>query len=582
MLKKIHAGILFFSLLLSLGSIPAAASDDSYSPEQDELVIEHSLNTLESSQWTAPERSGLKSYAGNSGGSRVSTYDVIIQKCTWSEAAAECARRGGHLACFETQNEMNAVISQIESAFGKKNRFYIGGRRSGNSKTYQWTAGSGDSLNPYGTWYYNAWMNGEPSFYDSSIRATEDVMEMFYYENEGRWVWNDVPDDLTSYITGTSIGYICEYENSSSWNGGTTPPSPSQNQNSGIPTLRTRAEVRDYVMSQMDTFNYSFSFYYTADMTGLSDFIADVTCVVSAQGRYTNMNDGSKRMDYTLIPHPGVRAFTAYCNGTESSLSADERALLKRAREIVDEIRRGKPENNFMLEMGIHDWLQSHVSYYNDYSIPNPDPYNPVRFRSAFGAIEDGSANCAGYADAFYLLSALAGFNVSKQKAYIPEDNEWHIFNTIKLNNTWYGVDVTWDDDVFHTSDGVTFGDYSVFNAGKDILTPVFTWDSEIEAHPIARYSDGNYFYYTNGTAFSTDYDKEFSDLDSLAQAAARLWGSRGYHGMNLMWVGQSYQPSDLTSLLEYYCNQYGSYYTFTWWSNIRTPNTYITIIFDR
>ena len=582
MLKKTQAGIVFLSLLLSLVSLSAAASEASSQEEPDEYAIEHSLNTLESAQPTAPDMSGLKSFAGNTGGSRVSTYDVIIQKCTWSEAAAECTRRGGHLACFETQDEMNAVIREIENAYGKKNRFYIGGRRSANSKTYQWTAGSGDSLNTTGTWYYNAWMNGEPSFYDSTIRASEDVMEMFYYENEGRWVWNDVPDDLPSYITGTSIGYICEYDNSSSWNNNTAPSNPQQNQYAGIPTLRTRAEVRDYVMSQMDTFNYSFSFYYTADMTGLSDFIADVTCVVSAQGRYTNMNDGSKRMDYTLIPHPGVRIFTACCNGTEQNLTAEERDLLARARQILDEIRQGKPENDYMLEMAIHDWMASHITYYNDYSLKNPDPYNPLRFRTAFGALEDGVANCAGYADGFYLLSALAGFNVSKQKCYIPEDNEWHIFNTIRLGNTWYGVDVTWDDDVFHTNDGITFGDYAVFNAGKDVLSPVLTWDSEIEAHPIAPYSDGSYFYYTNGNAFSADYDKEFSDLDALAQAIARLWGSRGYHGMNLMWVGHAYKPSDLTSRIEYYCNQYGSYYTFTWWSNIRTPNTYITVIFDR
>ena len=50
--------------------------------------------------------------------------------------------------------------------------------------------------------------------YSGEAGDVEMYMNMFYVSKEGRWVWNDVADDLIAvadFYAGT-VGYICEYE----------------------------------------------------------------------------------------------------------------------------------------------------------------------------------------------------------------------------------------------------------------------------------------------------------------------------------------------------------------------------------
>ena len=49
-------------------------------------------------------------------------------------------------------------------------------------------------------------------FIDGEIQ--ENCIDLFYYEEHGRWVLNDVPNDILAvvpYFSG-KIGYIVEYE----------------------------------------------------------------------------------------------------------------------------------------------------------------------------------------------------------------------------------------------------------------------------------------------------------------------------------------------------------------------------------
>ena len=144
------------------------------------------------------------------------SYRLVVSDCTWQQAFQNAAAAGGHLATFETADEFNAIITQITQAGLSSIMFRIGGRRDLNSTQYNWTDSNnnltGVALNNPSSWANSVWMQGEPSFQDGDIQ--EAFMDLFYYQKEGRWVFNDVPDDIISIVPGYSgkIGYIIEFD----------------------------------------------------------------------------------------------------------------------------------------------------------------------------------------------------------------------------------------------------------------------------------------------------------------------------------------------------------------------------------
>ena len=147
------------------------------------------------------------------------SYRLVVSDCTWQQAFQYAKAAGGRLATFETEEEYQAMINQITQAGLSNIMFRIGGRRDPSQNQYFWVDSdnrlTGSILNASSSWAYSAWMVGEPSFQDGSIQ--ESFMDMYYYQNEGRWVLNDVPDDIISVVPGYSgkLGYIIEFDGSS-------------------------------------------------------------------------------------------------------------------------------------------------------------------------------------------------------------------------------------------------------------------------------------------------------------------------------------------------------------------------------
>ena len=150
--------------------------------------------------------------------SGIHRYEYAMLDGTWEDAYLICKAKGGHLITFETQEEFDYVTSDLESKDQRGNMFYIGGRRDLSSSDYYWVDADnnliGDPLNSLTAWNVNCWLTGEPSFRDTTLGLDEHVLDIFYYKDLGRWVWNDVPNDLLSAVSTYrgKIGYICEYE----------------------------------------------------------------------------------------------------------------------------------------------------------------------------------------------------------------------------------------------------------------------------------------------------------------------------------------------------------------------------------
>ncbi len=97
----------------------------------------------------------------------------------------------------------------------------------------------------------------------------------------------------------------------------------------------------------------------------------------------------------------------------------------------------------FQKAKAIHDYLVLHTrydidNYYND-TIP------PLS-GSAYGILVLGTGVCDGYAKAYLLLTRRAGLHTVKVTGNV--DRGLHAWNIIRINGSYYQVDVTWDDPV--------------------------------------------------------------------------------------------------------------------------------------
>lgn len=99
--------------------------------------------------------------------------------------------------------------------------------------------------------------------------------------------------------------------------------------------------------------------------------------------------------------------------------------------------------NDYDKILSIHDSLVNSLEY--DSTINKANTHN------IYGALVQKNVVCEGYAKAFkYILDGLNIENilVSGTGTNSSEKTESHMWNYVKLNGNWYGVDVTWDDPI--------------------------------------------------------------------------------------------------------------------------------------
>ena len=110
--------------------------------------------------------------------------------------------------------------------------------------------------------------------------------------------------------------------------------------------------------------------------------------------------------------------------------------------------------------LAIHDYIINHTKYDVERNNDGTSRYNSYL---AYGPLIEGLATCNGYTDAMALF--LEKMNIPNFKvARTPEENsdkEGHVWNALYLNNTWYHLDLTWDDPV--SKDGKDYLQHKYF-----------------------------------------------------------------------------------------------------------------------
>lgn len=218
---------------------------------------------------------------------------------------------------------------------------------------------------------------------------------------------------------------------------------------------------------------------------------------VAQSERGTVTGDADSRL-LTIEPsyYPGIRIAKAHRTGDFSALNADEQAAYARASAVVEQAK-AETDSDLQLEQWLHDYLCQNVSYSNEGS--PEDTLSLARNWTVVGALLDGKANCQGFADSFYLLGTMAGFDVRYQ--FGRGGDELHVWNVIQIDGQWYNVDVTYDNGLDVLQGPRTYA-YLNF-AADDNTDHVARVYSEVAAITDSTPSALDY-YQVNGSAYAT------------------------------------------------------------------------------
>ena len=201
--KKVEENLAKFQEKIEEGS--TESGDDTQEDQSDAQDADEENNT------DGEEETAVDPTEGG-----IHRYEYMISDVTWNQAYQECLDRGGYLVRINSREEYDYIISQLNERHLSNIQFKIGGKREAGSQDYHWVDENGqlygDVINSDSYWCASEWMAGEPSYRDGSTE--EQYLDIFYYKNSGKWVWNDVPDDIVATVPEFSgkIGYICEYE----------------------------------------------------------------------------------------------------------------------------------------------------------------------------------------------------------------------------------------------------------------------------------------------------------------------------------------------------------------------------------
>ena len=127
----------------------------------------------------------------------------------------------------------------------------------------------------------------------------------------------------------------------------------------------------------------------------------------------------------------------------------DIKLIEAKVKEIEKEIWQDTMSNEDKIKEA-HNYIINNSKYDSDRS-----DNNIVKYKSdtAYGTLLEGYSLCGGYTDAMELF--LEDMNIKSYK--ISSEN--HVWNAVYLNDTWYHLDLTWDDPI--TTDGSDILEYN-------------------------------------------------------------------------------------------------------------------------
>lgn len=198
--------------------------------------------------------------------------------------------------------------------------------------------------------------------------------------------------------------------------------------NNLLNTTTGKYKLNKAFQSALDAFFYDHPELFYLDMTKI---ILNTTCVSIGNTK-----------TYTVEIRPIGNTYLRDDFNTESDAIIAIMQVENIKNNIINEVSQ---KNIYNQIKEVHDILVNMINYDSTYQKSNT--------HSIYGALIEKQVVCEGYAKAFkYIMDGLnveciliAGTSISPSG-----ETESHMWNYVKLNNNWYGVDVTWDDPIIN------------------------------------------------------------------------------------------------------------------------------------
>ncbi len=197
----------------------------------------------------------------------------------------------------------------------------------------------------------------------------------------------------------------------------------------------------------------------------------------------TSLELGEKNVTDNVNELSDVERISNALSNDDVSLLADENEIF-----VFEEIKRicgeiiNEDMNLFEKELAVHDYIIENCTY----DLDALDERKTVSQHSstAYGVLKNGKSICLGYTKTFKIFMDYLGIEciIVEGTANGGEDHAW---NMVKIDETWYNVDVTWDDPV--PDFGTLY--HSYFNATDEYLKDnSHVWDTNLYPEAVTEF----------------------------------------------------------------------------------------------
>ncbi|MBQ7202819.1 MAG: fibronectin type III domain-containing protein [Eubacterium sp.] len=272
----------------------------------------------------------------------------------------------------------------------------------------------------------------------------------------------------------------------------------------------TRSKYSIYVLTT-SVFSDQSSAYYLIDT--MNDASEDSRSISSLDGDYMRWSWKDCNYTYTRMKYSdGYYYYKLDLNWICWDTSEQEKEVDKVVNELVRKIEVMNLSDYEKVKY-VHDYICDGTTYC-DAALTTTSSYFDYVY-SPYGALVRGNVVCQGYSTAFYRICKELGFNVR----VITSDEGCHAWNLIQLNDSFYYVDVTWDDSNIDNSLGDAY-QYFLVNY-ENLIVDDSNKTIGYEHLPEAPFQTD--YYYRNYGSKIDDYDYNRKDSSLLSNCVVTL-----------------------------------------------------------